>query len=341
MGLFSFGGKSAATGRERVGTTGRTTRGESAERRGSRSRSARSERGDRGDTHGMLDPTIPEKHRARRRLVGAVALALAAIVILPMVLDSHPRPMTDDISIAIPDQKPAAHADTAAASTNGGPAPNGDADAADAGATAALADDNPRDAAVSAGTSTAAPANTAAAAGLATPTTSAAAPRTRVANAASGGAAARTSSSVASRANRATHTDNPANAADPIGAFAANDAGSGNAGNASSNPSNPSSSNTFGNPNTRGGGAAAPTAAAVATNSRFVVQLGSTASAAQAAAWVSRLKALGVPAYSQSSRLADGSERLTLRAGPFSDRASAEAAVRKVRQAGLSSQSGA
>ncbi|MFZ6772461.1 SPOR domain-containing protein [Undibacterium sp. SXout7W] len=48
------------------------------------------------------DPILPEKKRARRRLIGAVALALAAIVGLPMVLDSEPKQLADDINIKIP-----------------------------------------------------------------------------------------------------------------------------------------------------------------------------------------------------------------------------------------------
>ncbi|HYD94621.1 MAG TPA: SPOR domain-containing protein [Noviherbaspirillum sp.] len=55
-----------------------------------------------------LDPVLPEKKRARRRLIGAVALVLAAVVGLPMILDSEPRPLTDDIAIQIPSKdKPA------------------------------------------------------------------------------------------------------------------------------------------------------------------------------------------------------------------------------------------
>ncbi|HBF52002.1 MAG TPA: SPOR domain-containing protein [Massilia sp.] len=55
------------------------------------------------------DPMLPEKKRARRRLVGAVALALAAAVGLPMLLDSEPRPLVGDIAIDIPskDKAPA------------------------------------------------------------------------------------------------------------------------------------------------------------------------------------------------------------------------------------------
>lgn len=49
-----------------------------------------------------VDPVLPEKKRARRRLVGAIALALALIIGLPMVLDSEPKPVADDIVIQIP-----------------------------------------------------------------------------------------------------------------------------------------------------------------------------------------------------------------------------------------------
>ncbi|MGZ8321343.1 MAG: SPOR domain-containing protein [Telluria sp.] len=55
------------------------------------------------------DPILPEKKRARRRLVGAIALALAVAVGLPMVLDSEPKPLSNGIDIRIPSKdKPAA-----------------------------------------------------------------------------------------------------------------------------------------------------------------------------------------------------------------------------------------
>ena len=53
-------------------------------------------------TEGALDPALPQKKRARRRLVGAAAVCLAAAIILPIVLDSEPRQIRDDVEVQIP-----------------------------------------------------------------------------------------------------------------------------------------------------------------------------------------------------------------------------------------------
>ncbi|MDQ7989650.1 MAG: SPOR domain-containing protein [Candidatus Dactylopiibacterium sp.] len=45
------------------------------------------------------------KKRARRRLVGALALVLVAAIVLPMVMDSEPRPGGNELSIRIPSQE--------------------------------------------------------------------------------------------------------------------------------------------------------------------------------------------------------------------------------------------
>jgi DedD protein len=42
------------------------------------------------------------RRKARRRLVGAIVLALAAAIILPMLLEKDPRPLGDDVSVQIP-----------------------------------------------------------------------------------------------------------------------------------------------------------------------------------------------------------------------------------------------
>lgn len=43
-----------------------------------------------------------QKRRARRRLVGAAILALAAAVIIPLFLESEPKPLGQDVQILIP-----------------------------------------------------------------------------------------------------------------------------------------------------------------------------------------------------------------------------------------------
>jgi len=102
MGLFSSGNKDEAPSRrskapaDRSGE-GRRTRGEGRSQQGS-----------------LLDPTLPEKQRARHRLIGAIAMVLAAVIGLPMVLDSHPRPASDDIAIDIPGANKSATVQTAA-----------------------------------------------------------------------------------------------------------------------------------------------------------------------------------------------------------------------------------
>ncbi|MFO1284064.1 MAG: SPOR domain-containing protein [Burkholderiales bacterium] len=57
------------------------------------------------------DSTLDElKRRGRRRLVGAVVLALVAAVVVPMLLESEPRPLGEDVSVRIPpvdDARPA------------------------------------------------------------------------------------------------------------------------------------------------------------------------------------------------------------------------------------------
>ena len=50
------------------------------------------------------DSQLVLKKRARRRLVGAIALALLAVIVLPMVMDQTPQPLTQDIQIRIPNQ---------------------------------------------------------------------------------------------------------------------------------------------------------------------------------------------------------------------------------------------
>lgn len=50
----------------------------------------------------ISDEELQLKKRARRRLLGAIVLVTIAAVVLPMVLDSEPRQISQDVSIKIP-----------------------------------------------------------------------------------------------------------------------------------------------------------------------------------------------------------------------------------------------
>lgn len=50
----------------------------------------------------ISDEELQLRKRARRRLIGAIVLVTAVVVALPMVLDSEPKPASQDINIRIP-----------------------------------------------------------------------------------------------------------------------------------------------------------------------------------------------------------------------------------------------
>ncbi|MFP6561035.1 SPOR domain-containing protein [Paraburkholderia sp. B3] len=290
MGIFSFGKKDDAAPRRRGAEAGSGRRSSQSARVERRSR-----RPDRSaDAEAMLlDPTLPEKQRARRRLVGAIALVVAAIVILPMVLDSHPKPVTDDIAIDIP-SRPTPPGEKAAA--------RDDADSDD-DTQAGVAPDNPgaSNLATVASGATAAPAQTA----HSTNPTSAGAK-----------AAAQTQTTAAAK----TAPAQTSATSKPAGKSAAPSANTAVASNQNTDAAD-SGDNSSAPPTPPG--------------SRFAVQLGSFSNATAASNWVTKLKAAGVPAYTEQRKQPDGSTRTLLRAGPFPDRAAASEAIAKVRGAGL------
>jgi len=104
MGLFSFlhKNKQETTG-EDSGYFSRDEDAVASRARAKRASSANEPAAPRGKkVRTADDPVLPEKKRARRRLVGAIALALAVAVGLPMLLDTEPKPLASDLSIQIP-----------------------------------------------------------------------------------------------------------------------------------------------------------------------------------------------------------------------------------------------
>jgi DedD protein len=134
MGLFSFFSKNRQ-GRA-AEDSGRFYSKDDDAALGERARSKRASSAGAvaGSTRGRgtgNDPMLPEKKRARRRLVGAIALALAAAVGLPMLLDSEPKPLAGDIAIQIPSKDKAAPLPVPSVPVSGTPASDASAPARD------------------------------------------------------------------------------------------------------------------------------------------------------------------------------------------------------------------
>jgi DedD protein len=290
MGIFSFGKKDEAPARRgsRSGSGRRSNDGVRVERR--------SRRPDRsGDAEAMLlDPTLPEKQRARRRLVGAIALVIAAVIVLPMILDTHPKPVTDDIAIDIPSRPaPKASARDDATDTQAGVAP-----------------DNPPAADTAQVASGLASTDTAPAAAAA-PKSAQSTQTAQAAQAQKPAASSKQSAQSPAQTQPRTQSGKAATTAQRQAIPSDTDVEPGS-----------SSSGDAGTPS-------APPGA------RYALQLGSFADDASARNWEAKLKAAGVPAYTEHRKDADGKTRTLLRAGPFPDRAAASAAIAKVRSAGL------
>jgi DedD protein len=57
------------------------------------------------DVDSRLDPAAGLRARARHRLIGASALLLAVAIVVPMLLDPSPRPVSENIPIDIPSER--------------------------------------------------------------------------------------------------------------------------------------------------------------------------------------------------------------------------------------------
>ncbi len=93
MGLLSL--FSSRKGTDPAPERGRRTRAESSAGIGASRRSADEYADD------TLDPDFPQKQRARRRLIGAVVLLAAAVIVLPIVFEHKPRPVSDDVAVSV------------------------------------------------------------------------------------------------------------------------------------------------------------------------------------------------------------------------------------------------
>ncbi|WP_296223152.1 SPOR domain-containing protein [Ralstonia sp. UBA689] len=281
MGLLSiFSSRKNAEGERSRGAAGSAADVARDAVRGSRASSkARSRVSLRDDDDDGLDRELPQKQRARRRLIGAVVLVGAAVVVLPLVFDAKPRPVTDAVAVQIQDQpvdrgakvssdEPKVAGRRSAPRAAGSTAEQ--AQALDQGEEVVAANDTPV-----ASASTPVPAQAAPAAKLTPPKT------------------------VASL----TPPADTKPAAKPVQA---------------AQPAQPAAASN-----------------ADAKNGKFVLLIGAFASEDRARNWLAKLKADKIPGYIEHKKVPEKGDLALLRAGPFNDRASAEAAQKRAEQIGL------
>jgi DedD protein len=87
---------------------------------------------------------------------------------------------------------------------------------------------------------------------------------------------------------------------------------------------------------------APPSNGSNATNSatngsgKYVIQIGAFASEERAQGWIAKLKEQKIPNYVLNKNASDGTKLFVLRAGPYTDKDTAEAAEKKIKALGLS-----
>ena len=219
------------------------------------------------------DPVLtedPEHQRARHRLIGAAVLVLVAIVVLPRVLDSNPKTVSNDIAVTIVSSLPVVSPITSAMPI------------------AAQSKSEEPKVALPATAVAPVPAPTSEAKEISkAPTPAASTPSTAKANTA--GAADKTLGLAAGEEIVVTAKSN-------------------------------ATTNSSANPVPAG---------------KFVIQIGAFASEERANGWIAKLKEQKIPNYVLNRTGADGTKLIALRAGPFSDKESADAAEKKIKAMGL------
>jgi len=279
MGLFSiFSSRKNAEGERSRSAAGSAADVARDAVRGSRASSNARSRASRrtDDDDDGLDPELPQKQRARRRLIGAVVLVGAAVVVLPLVFDAKPRPVTDAVAVQIQDQP------------------------VDRGAKAST--DEPK--------------------------------------VASRRAASRATSASADQAQALDQGEEVVSGNDAPAAGAKAPAATQNTPAAKPTPPKTVASQTppaDAKPATK---PAQPAPQAAVSNidangGKFVLLIGAFASEDRARNWLGKLKGEKIPGYIEHKKVPDKGDLALLRAGPFNDRASAEAAQKRAEQIGL------
>ena len=244
------------------------------------------------------------RRRARQRLIGAVVLVLAGVIVFPMVFDTQPRTVPVKVSISIPDRNTAGALVIGAATT---------ADAAKGAVGAGLADGEEQ-----------VPASPAKPAAAAAPT--AAPPQPAPAEGAEAKAPAKPEPKAEAKPEPKSEPK-----AEPKHAVASTPAPA---------PA-PTTSSTADAARARAllegksGAAAAATPAANAQADRFIVQVGAYADQAKVREVRARLERVGLKTYAQDIQGKEGARTTRVRLGPFASRAEAAKVLDRIKGLGL------
>jgi DedD protein len=258
-----------------------------------------------GADESPVDPALPQKKRARHRLIGAIVLCVLAAIVVPLLLEPEPtRPLTD-LSVVIPPKTTNLPARGLEPRSDAKP----DAARRDPKAPQAIAGDK---AAETLKPEMPKPADSRAAEVALLESASAA-------NAVQGGAQA--------DADRTK----PTVAADVAAAASSSSTGSSNAALplAASAPKATTASSAAANPTTDSG---KPTAAKPA--GKYLIQVGAFSTESAAASALERIQGAGLRGFTEKIKT-DRGERIRVRAGPFPTRDAADQAREKLKASGL------
>ncbi|GAB4202570.1 MAG: SPOR domain-containing protein [Tibeticola sp.] len=250
-----------------------------------------------GEAAPPADSVEALRRRARHRLIGAVALVLAAVIGFPLVFDTQPRPVSVDVPIVIPDRNKVAPLP-----------PTTPAGGASAARTLPGATPSP---APTATPQPGKPASVSAQGSLDDHEVLVAQKKPeKPANPSVNGSSS-ASHSIAKPATAASVAKSPArdDGARARALLEGKDV--------------PKASPT-----------AAATPPASAGSARYIVQVGAFADAAKARETRLKVERAGMTTYTQVTETAEG-KRIRVRVGPFTDRAEAEKAAARVRALGL------
>jgi DedD protein len=267
-----------------------------AKAQSTRSRTAAAESED-----AAVDPALPQKKRARHRLIGAVTVCLVAATVVPMLLEPEPARKSPELNVVIPPRDTPVPTRSADSRPEAGRKPESASGARlpDASVTEVVP--------VVPKPMTAKPVE----------------PRSD-----SGRASEAKRDSGKSEGDRAK--------AEPAkGSTAKADAPKADAQRADAPRADAAKADASKSAASRAeGGKASPSKSSDATAGRYAVQVGAFSSQASASAAVDKVRETGVKVYTETVKTERG-ERIRVRVGPFASREAAEDAREKLKAAGL------